>query len=120
MASTMNNKKKAWEAILYSTAGVAAMLVVVIAVNVLATVAKERLDLTHEKLYTLSKGTHAILAKLDTPVKIRFYYTQTENELPMAFKTYARRVEDLLAEYKQLGKGKIVIEKYDPKPDSEA
>ena len=29
-------------------------------------------------------------------------------------------VEDLLAEYKQVAKDKLVIEKYDPQPDSDA
>jgi hypothetical protein len=40
----------------------------------------------------------------------------TGNGLP---EKYARDVEDLLAEYKQAA-GKIVIEKYDPQPDSDA
>jgi ABC-type uncharacterized transport system involved in gliding motility auxiliary subunit len=35
-------------------------------------------------------------------------------------KGYARKVEDLLAEYKQMAGGKIKIEKYDPQPDSDA
>jgi ABC-type uncharacterized transport system involved in gliding motility auxiliary subunit len=79
-------------------------------------------DLTDEKLYTLSPGTKAILAKLDTPVKIRFYCTQTENATAdsVFLKGYAKRVEDLLSEYKQAAGGKIVIEKYDPQPDSDA
>src|SRR5687768_3485299 len=116
----MQPKHKAWEAILYSTAGVAAMLVLVIAVNLIASTAKKRFDFTREKLYTLSPGSHAILKKLDTPVKLRFYYTQSENEMPVPLKTYARKVEDFLTEYRQNGKGKIIIEKYDPKPDSDA
>ena len=55
-------------------------------------------------------------------MKIRFYCTQTENATPetVFLKSYAKRVEDLLAEYKQVGRGKLVIEKYDPQPDSDA
>ena len=75
--------------------------------------------MTEEKAYTLSPGTKAILNKLDSKVTIRFYCSQGD-EMPVYFKTYARRVEDLLAEYKQAGKGKIVIEKYNPTPDSDA
>ena len=38
----------------------------------------------------------------------------------MFLKSYARKVEDLLAEYKQVAGGKLKIEKYDPQPDSDA
>ena len=73
----------------------------------------KRVDLTKEKAYTLSSGTRAILAKLDTPVKIRFYCTQPENATTYSvyMKTYAKKVEDLLAEYQQAAHGKLVIRK---------
>ena len=38
----------------------------------------------------------------------------------MYLKGYARKVEDLLAEYKQVAGSKLKIEKYDPQPDSDA
>lgn len=115
-------QKKSLETILYSTAGVAAMVLILIAVNVIAGAVRQRLDLTKEKAYTLSDGTRAILANLDTPVKIRFYCSQTAVTTPetVFLKSYARKVEDLLGEYRQAGKGKIVLEKYDPQPDSDA
>lgn len=115
-------KKKSLETILYSAIGVGAMALILIAFNVITGAFKERIDLTKEKAYTLSAGTKAILAKLDSPVKVRFYCTQTESSTPdtVYLKAYAKRVEDLLAEYKQAGHGKLVIEKYDPQPDSDA
>ena len=98
------------------------MLVILIAFNFIAGTARTRLDLTQEKAYTLSAGTRAILKKLDTPVTIRFYCTQSESATPetVFLKGYARKVEDLLAEYKQVAGGKLKIEKYDPQPDSDA
>ena len=113
-------KQKNFERTLYSTAGVVAMFVVLLAFYVISSAFKTRADLTAEKAYTLSKGTKNILGKLDSRVTIRFYCTQSDNAMPVQFKTYARRVEDLLGEYKQAGHGKIVIEKFDPKPDSDA
>src|SRR5437870_11461292 len=107
-------KKKSIETLLYSTIGVAAMLLILVAINVIAARFKQRVDLTAEKAYTLSPGTRAILAKLDTPVQIRFYYTRGENAMPVFLKTYAQRVEDLLGEYKQASKGLIEIHKLDP------
>ena len=115
-------KKKSIETILYSTAGVAAMALLLLAFNFISGRAKQRLDLTKEKAYTLSAGTKAILRKLDTPIKIRFYCTQSESPTAetVYLTAYAKRVEDLLDEYKQNSGGKLIIEKYDPQPDSDA
>ena len=114
-------KKKTLEIVLYSAGGVAAMALILIAFNVIAGALKQRIDLTKEKAYTLSQGTRDILGKLDTQVKVRFYCTQSEASPETVFlKNYAKRVEDLLSEYKQVAKGKLVIEKYDPQPDSDA
>ncbi len=115
-------KKKSFDTILYSTVGIAAMAALLMAVNFIAAGFKQRVDLTREKAYTLSAGTKAILRKLDTPVKIRFYCTRSENETPetVYYTSYAKRVEDLLGEYKQAAPSKVTIEKYDPQPDSDA
>jgi ABC-type uncharacterized transport system involved in gliding motility auxiliary subunit len=115
-------KKKSFQTVIYSTIGVGAMALILIAFNFLSSAAKTRVDLTKEKAYTLSAGTKAILSKLDTTVKVRFYCTQPESSTPDAvyLKSYARRVEDLLSEYKQAARGKLIVEKYDPQPDSDA
>src|ERR1039458_10227050 len=115
-------QKKSLETILYSSAGIVVMLAIIVAVNVITGVKPVRVDMTQEKAYTLSDGTKAILKKLDTPVKVRFYCTQSESATPetVYLKSYARKVEDLLQEYKQIAGKNLVIEKYDPQPDSDA
>lgn len=115
-------KKKSYETLLYSAVGVIAMALILVAVNVLLGTVKTRIDLTKEKAYTLSDGTKAILRKLDTPVKLRFYFTQSEDASPESvfLKNYAKRVEDLLSEYRKASGGKVIVEKYDPQPDSDA
>jgi len=115
-------KKNALETFLYSIAGVLALLLILVAVNVITGAFKHRIDLTKEKAYTLSDGTRAILAKIKTPVKIRFYYTP-HADLPAGYlylKTYAQRVQDMLSEYKEASGGKIIVEQFDPQPDSDA
>ena len=113
-------KKKGLQTYLYSGVGLVAMFVILVAVNWIASHAKARLDLTEERAYTLSKGTRNILAKLDTPVQIRFYWTRGDNRMPVFLKNYAQEVEDLLDEYRQASKGQIEIQKLDPQPDSDA
>ena len=115
-------KNKTIQTVLYSTVGIGAMALILIAFNVISGAVKTRIDLTEENVYTLSPGTKVILSKLDTPVKVRFYFSQPEASTPetVFLKTYAKKVEDLLAEFKQVGRGNLIIEKYDPQPDSDA
>src|SRR5256714_11559056 len=113
-------KKKILETVLFSTVGIIAVGLILIAFNFIAGRARQRIDLTAEKAYTLSPGTKAILAKLDTPVQIRFYCTKNANAMPVFLATYAQRVEDLLGEYQQASKGQIEIQRLNPEPDSDA
>ncbi len=115
-------KQKSFEMLLYSAGGIVAMAVLLVAINLIASEFPARADLTQEKIYTLSPGTRAILGKLDTPVTIRFYCTRnvTPTAESLYLQNYARQVEDLLDEYQQAAHGKIVIQKFDPEPDSDA
>ena len=115
-------QKKSLETILYSSAGIVVMLVILIAVNVITGAKPVRVDMTQDKEYTLSAGTKAILKKLDTPVKIRFYCSQSETATPetVYLKDYARKVSDLLQEYQQIAGKNLIIQKFDPQPDSDA
>ena len=110
---------KKTEKLLYSTGGLVAAFVIVVLVNFILGAARWRIDLTQGKLYTLSEGTRSVLGKLEGPVKIRLYFSQG-TEVPLPIKAYGRRVEDMLAEFKQAGRAKVLVEKLDPEPDSEA
>jgi ABC-type uncharacterized transport system involved in gliding motility auxiliary subunit len=109
---------KKTESLLYSAGGLAAALIALVLLNLVLGAARWRIDLTQGRLYTLSEGTRAILGKLESPVKIRLYFSQSD--IPLPIKAYGRRVEDLLAEFRQAGRGKVLVEKLDPQPDSEA
>lgn len=103
--------------------GIAGLLIVIliaVAVNIIAGNLNLRKDLTEEKLYTLSDGTVNILKEIERPVTLKFFFNESNPKVPMGMKNFARRVEDLLAEYEVRSDGNILIEKYDPKPDSDA
>lgn len=115
-------KNKGLQTILYSTAGVALMALILVAFNIIVGAAKVRIDLTEEKAYTLSDGTRAILRGLESPVKVRFYCTEPEaaSRESVFLRSHARLVEDLLDEFEQAAGGRLVIENYNPQPDSDA
>ena len=77
-----------------------------------------QIDLTHDKLFTTSQGTKQVLAAIDEPITLRYYRSGQIRELGPALASYAERVEQLLDEYVRLSGGKIVVERYDPKPFS--
>jgi len=112
--------KKPLETLLYSTGGVIVLAAILIAANFLLGAFSARVDLTDGRVYTLSPGTKTILSKLEAPVRIRLYYSQGSSAVPVGLKTFAKRVEDLLAEYRAAAGGKVIIEKFNPEPDSDA
>ena len=100
-------------------AGIALVLVIVIAANLILANARLRVDLTREHQYSLSEGTRSLLARMDREVVLKFYFSSS-SEMPIDLKTYAQHVEDLLQEYRLASHGRIIIESYDPKPDSDS
>lgn len=110
--------KKKYESLIYSAVGLAALFLVLIAFNYLASSASVRADLTEGKLYTLSDGTRKILKGLSSPVKIKLYASQGES-VPVPLRSFAQRVEDMVREFRSVAGPNLVVEKYNPKPDSE-
>ena len=100
-------------------AGLALLLVILVAANIILGQARLRADLTEEKLYTLSAGSKNILQKLEEPVTLKLFFSRSAPEVPVNLKAYASQVEDLLHEYRMAGGGNLTIEILDPKPDSE-
>ncbi|MDX1374360.1 MAG: GldG family protein [Burkholderiales bacterium] len=105
-------------AALTSAAGLVVLLIALIALNYLASAAAVRVDLTEGKLYTLSEGTRRILARLEAPVKVRLYISRGE-AMPVPMRSFAKRVEDMVDEFRAVAGDKLVVERYNPKPDSD-
>jgi ABC-type uncharacterized transport system involved in gliding motility auxiliary subunit len=104
---------------LLSTTGLVAVFIILILINVIASYANIRWDATQDHIYSLSEGTKHILADIVQPVDIQFYYNSSSKSVPDEIKLYATRVRDFLSEYEHAGHGKITVEMYDPKPDSD-
>lgn len=78
-----------------------------------------RLDLTENKLFTLSEGTKNILDDLDEPVNLYLFFSEeSSRDLPQ-IRTYAKRVRELLEEFGNHAGGQLNLEFIDPQPFSE-
>ena len=109
---------KKHEHLLYSAIGLVALALILVALNYLLSRVPARVDLTDGKLYTLSDGTKKILRNLQTPVKVKLYVSQGES-VPVQLRSFAQRVEDLVREFKAAAGPNLIIERYNPRPDSE-
>jgi gliding motility-associatede transport system auxiliary component len=111
-------KLKKYEPLIYSAVGLVALLLLLVAVNFLVSRVPARVDLTEGDLYTLSPGTRKILRALHSPVKVKLYISQGES-VPVQLRGFAQRVEDTVREFKQAAGANLIVERYNPKPDSE-
>jgi ABC-type uncharacterized transport system involved in gliding motility auxiliary subunit len=115
----MNQFLKKNEALVYSAVGLAALFFVLVAFNYLASLGAKRVDLTQGSLYTLSDGTKKMLRGLQSPVKLKLYISKGDQAMPVPLRSFAQRVEDMAREFKSVAGARLVIENYNPKPDSE-
>jgi ABC-type uncharacterized transport system involved in gliding motility auxiliary subunit len=102
--------------------GLACAIVLFVSANVLARaeLTGYRIDFTQDKLFTLSKGTHAVISRVDEPITMRFYFSSALGKEIPALAKYAQRVRDMLGEYSALSNGRIRVEYYDPVAFSDA
>jgi ABC-type uncharacterized transport system involved in gliding motility auxiliary subunit len=109
---------KKHETAVFSAIGLAALFLILVAAYYLLALRAPRIDLTEGQLYTLSEGTKKILRGLDSPIRLRLYISQGES-VPVQLRSFTRRVEDLAGEFKAVAGSQLVLETYNPRPDSE-
>jgi ABC-type uncharacterized transport system involved in gliding motility auxiliary subunit len=79
-----------------------------------------RVDLTQNRLYTLSPGTQQLLAELKEPINLYFYFSReaAAKQAPLVM-PYANRVREFLEELAARSGGKIHVAIVDPQPFSD-
>ena len=94
------------------------LFVGLVLVNYLASSLPVRIDSTADSIYSLSPGTKAILGKIQEPVTLELYFSKDANGLPIAYKNYATRVQEMLRQYVRASKGKLTLNVINPRPDT--
>lgn len=97
----------------------AVCLFVAINIVVNAVLTSWRLDLTENRLFTLSNGTVNILNNLKEPIRLDFYFSQQALTGLPALTNYGVRVRDLLQEYATHSNGNLELRVIDPESFSE-
>ena len=78
-----------------------------------------RIDLTEDRLYSLSEGTLNILSNLNEPIELMFFYSDSATEDVPQLRTYGNRVQELLREIVIASEGNLSLRVIDPEPFSE-
>jgi ABC-type uncharacterized transport system involved in gliding motility auxiliary subunit len=78
-----------------------------------------RLDLTENGLYSVSDGTREVIADLEEPVNLYFFFSEKASKDLTALRAYSQRVREMLEEYQLLAGSKINLHIVDPEPFSE-
>lgn len=102
---------------------IVALVVAFFALNMLAgpALARARVDLTKDKLYTLTRGSRTIAASVDSsePITLRYYFSSKAAQGNPGVQAFAQRVRELLDEYVLASKGGIKLIAINPEPSSE-
>ena len=78
-----------------------------------------RLDLTSNKLYTLSEGTRNIIGQIEEPINVYLFFSDKETRNLPQLRNYYGRVKEVLEEYSLLAKGRLKLHYVDPEAFSE-
>ena len=115
-------KGSRWRSVGFGVGGLVALTVLFLAVVMLSNVGLRgmRVDLTQNRLYTLSRGTQQVLAELKEPVNLYFYFSReaAAKQAPLLM-PYATRVREFLEELAARSNGKIHLRIVDPQPFSD-
>lgn len=117
-----DGRKLRWQRTGYGVGGLVALAVLFLGVVMLSNLLLRgmRLDLTQNRLYTLSPGTKEVLAELKEPVHLYFYFSResAEKQAPLIM-PYANRVREFLEEVAARSGGKVRLQVIDPQPFSD-
>jgi ABC-type uncharacterized transport system involved in gliding motility auxiliary subunit len=113
---------KRWHRTSFGIGGLLALAVLFLGVVMLSNLALRgmRLDLTQNRLFTLTPGTKQVLGELKEPINLYFYFSRdaAAKQSPLIM-PYAARVREFLEELTARAGGKIRLQVIDPQPFSE-
>lgn len=97
---------------------IALLFVGLVLINYLASQLPIRGDATADRIYTLSPGTRSLLAKIEEPIVIDYYFSKDAAGLRVSDKNYAERVQEMLRQYVRASGGKLALNVVNPRPDT--
>ncbi|TCV91848.1 ABC-type uncharacterized transport system involved in gliding motility auxiliary subunit [Luteibacter rhizovicinus] len=98
--------------------GIALAFLLVVAISA-RTLRTARVDLTGDKIYTLTPGTTRIVDSLERPLTLTLYFSEHASRDLAQLRSYEQRVHEMLREVAVRGHGRIRLRVIDPVPYSD-
>ena len=76
----------------------------------------KKIDLTTDKLFTVSENTKSIIKNLSEPISIKLFFSNSLSKELSQIRDYEKRVRELLMSYKKISNKNITVEIIDPRP----
>ena len=102
--------------------GAGGFVVLAVALGAVTTLAEQWggfIDISEEREHTLAPGTRAILESLPGEVTATLFWSAEQDGVPAAIRTHARRARAMLDALARSSRGKLAVDRRDPRPDSE-
>ncbi len=98
---------------------VAITVIFLVGVTLISLLPGARIDLTQNRLFTLSEGTKKILGSIPEPVNVYLFFSDKATTNIPQVRTYAGRVREMLEEFASRSGGKLKLQVIDPLPFSD-
>ena len=113
----MSSKRRTFR-LSFAAAAVLLVALAVLLTGVLSRMGGARIDLTQDKIYTMSPAAKKILSELKVPVQVKLYITGSD-KMPTELKTLERDITDKLEDYRRASGGMLEYAVYDPQDNEE-
>ena len=99
---------------------ICALVALLLLLGVQAMGPKARVDLTEDKIYTLSEGSKSLIRSIETPLTLKLYFSKEGTEEIVQIRNYAKRVQELIEEMVSYNPDQLTFQLINPEPFSEA
>lgn len=113
----MNNKRRNFRLTFAASAALLAVIAFFL-VSVLGNLPGARLDLTRDRLFTMSPAAADVLKGLKVPVQVKLYITPAD-KMPTQLRTLERDLTERLRNFEQVASGMLEFSVHNPQNDEE-
>ncbi len=113
----MNNKRNNFR-LTFAVVSVLLTAIVFLVISVLGNLRGARVDMTSDRLFTMSPAAASILQDLQVPVQVKLYITPSD-KMPNQFKNLERDISEQMRNFEQVSEGMLQYSVHNPQDDEE-
>jgi ABC-2 type transport system permease protein len=113
MSSKRNNFR-----LTFAAASILLTVVVFLVISVLSNLRGARVDMTSDRLFTMSPAAVSILQELQVPVQVKLYITPGD-KMPNQFKNLERDITEQMSNFERVSEGMLQFSVHNPQDDEE-